>query len=64
MALDCPALFLISDGSKIPRPDQPKGGRIAPLNWPNYSDKVAELLRNPGRVAPKNASYGCFLWPL
>lgn len=54
MALDCPALSLISDGSEV-LPDQPKGGRIAPSIWPNYSDRVAELLRNPGRVAPKNA---------
>ena len=55
MALDGPALSLIPDGSKVLRPDQPKGGRIAPSIWPNYSDRVAELLRNPGRVAPKNA---------
>ena len=57
MALDCPALSLISDGSEV-LPDQPKGGRIAPSIWPNYSDRVAELLRNPGRVAPKNAPDG------
>src|SRR4030042_3842314 len=49
MALDCPAL------------PSPLDGRFGPRRWPTYSDRVAELLRDAGRFAPKYASRGPFL---
>ena len=33
------------------------GGRLAPRRWPPWSEKVAGLLRDRGRLGPKNAPF-------